>query len=185
MNIHALILAAGESKRLGQPKQLIQFEGKTLLAHVMSHLEPLVTMTHVVLGAHEETIKQNVVIKHPLSNPNWQQGMASSLAFGISNLPDCDAVLVALSDQILIPVEHYQNLISASNSFPEHIIATQHKSLGVPAIFPAQYFTQLSTLTGDLGAKAIITNQLSQVKTIACQQAAFDIDCPADLSVLN
>ncbi len=185
MNIHALILAAGESKRLGQPKQLIDYQGKTLLAHVMSHLEPLATMTHVVLGAHEVTIKQNVVIKHPTTNPNWHQGMGNSLAFGINNLPDCDAVLVALCDQIFIPAGHFQQLINAAQTHPTHIIATQHKTCGVPAIFPAQFFKELAALTGDQGAKAIITSHQEQVKSITCQQAAFDIDTPTDLLNLN
>lgn len=185
MKILGLILAAGESKRLGQPKQLLQYQGSTLLEHVINQLEPLVSKTHIILGAHENDIKHNINIKNPMTNPNWQQGMGSSLAFGIKNLPDCDAVLVALSDQILIPTSHYERLIATSKNHPEHIIATEHKSTGVPVIFPALSFNKLAALTGDQGAKAFINNNLDLVKSIACPMAAFDVDTPSDVIQLN
>ena len=110
--------------------------------------------------------------------------MGSSLSFGIKNLPDCDAVLVALCDQALIPDEHYQQLINAAQTHPEHIIATLHKTCGVPAIFPQSLFTSLKELQSDQGAKSIIQN-FNKVVSITCEPANFDVDTIADLDKLN
>lgn len=185
MIIHGLILAAGESNRLGQPKQLLTYKGHTLLARVLTQLEPLLSEVHVVLGANKDTIKKQIKLNHTISNPNWRQGMGSSLSYGIQKLPECDAVLIALCDQAFIPDGHYQQLINAAQTHPTHIIATQHKTCGVPAIFPSQFFKALSLLSADQGAKGIISKNQEVVKTLACPLAAFDVDTPSDVAQLN
>lgn len=190
MIIHGLILAAGESKRLGQPKQLVPYKGQPLLSRTIEHLAHLLPQVHVVLGANHVQILNNTDIKSSIAhthvnlihNNQWHQGMGQSLAFGIKSLPPCDAVLIALCDQALIPKSHYQQLIKRIDQFPNDIIATKHKITGVPAAFPKTYFSQLKQLKNNQGAKQII--QTHDVKRITCQSAGFDLDTALDLNAL-
>ncbi len=180
MNILGLVLAAGESSRLGQKKQLVRYQGEYLLARTIKQLETLLPTVHVVLGASHANIQQQIHIEHPIINPDWPLGMGHSLATGIQHLPPCDAVLIALCDQYLIPDSHYQALVQAAHKHSNRIIATEHQSVGVPAVFPQQQFNALIELTGQQGAKSIIKQHNNL--TIACPEAAFDVDTPEDLS---
>lgn len=183
MNILGLVLAAGESSRLGQTKQLVKYQGEYLLARAIKQLNAWLPAVHVVLGASHATIEQHIHIEHPIINPDWPSGMGHSLATGIQHLPSCDAVLIALCDQFLIPNNHYQALIQAARKHSNRIIATKHQSVGVPAVFPQQLFKALTGLSGHQGAKTIIKQHNSL--TISCPEASFDLDTPADLNMLQ
>lgn len=187
MKINGLILAAGNSSRLGQPKQLVKYQGMSLLADIENKLLNICDNVYVVLGYQAERFEHEISAAETIINSDWQAGMGSSLAQGVKKASQhCDGLLVALCDQPLIELEHYQNLAQTFNQNPEKIIATSYQQQkGVPVIFPQSYFQQLTATKADSGAQALITSNQQNVIKIVCQAASYDIDSVADLSKLD
>lgn len=189
-NVYALILAAGASTRMGRPKQLLEWRNQTLLTHSIQCAQSILNeRIIVVLGAQNESIQQTL---HPdeitlVINPDWQEGMASSIRAGIQALPNsASAVLIMLCDQPLIETEHIQHLLTSWLSSPTNIIASQyHQSVGVPALFPAEFFVLLQSLQGDKGAKALLNYFEERLIKIPMPEAELDIDNPEDFARLT
>jgi len=187
MKINGLILAAGNSSRLGQSKLLLKYQGVALLESIQTVLQQLCDQVYVVLGANQAEIKKNITIKQAIFNKNWQNGIGSSLALGSSVATnEADGLLVCLCDQPFILTTHYQLLIKEFRKNPEKIIASHYNhSLGVPAVFPARLFRSLTRISNsDTGAKSIIYNNLNQVIGIESNEAGIDIDTIDDLKKL-
>ena len=91
-------------------------------------------------------------------NRNWEEGMGSSLRFGVASLPPaCDAVLVLLGDQVAVAADDLRRLASAWKGEESFIAASVYdQRVGVPAIFPRLCFSELSELRGDQGARAVL-----------------------------
>lgn len=189
MIINGLILAAGNSSRLGQPKQLVKYKGEYLVNLIENELSEICDSTFIVLGAHYQLIEKHVKKAQIVHNQHWQQGMHTSLSLGVKKSQSkADGLLIALSDQPLIPQDHYQLLIEKFNYNPASIIATQYaKIVGVPAIFPQSYFDKLQNdCSINKGAQSIIKNNMQSVCAIQCESAEFDLDTPDQLkSLLN
>ncbi|MCX7552826.1 nucleotidyltransferase family protein [Marinicella sp. S1101] len=187
MRINGLILAAGNSSRLGQPKQLVMYENQTLLQRIERTLWPMVDGLFVVLGSQHEYIAKALKQATPLLNENWQQGMASSLRLGMQQAKDqADAVLVALCDQPKIPQSHYHKLIQLAVKNPNHIIATSYNNqAGVPAVFQQTHFAALDEIRGKKGAQSMLRQGRFPLKTAACAAAAFDVDLPVHMHALK
>ncbi len=188
MNICGLILAAGGSSRLGQPKQLVNAGGKSLLEHAIENAQKTcLQQIYVVLGAHREQIEtriENLPVT-VIRNSKWQEGMGSSISAGIAPVTGekkWDAVLIMLCDQLHINSQHLQAITSAFRQGKAPLIATAYgNQQGVPALFARQYFTELEKLSGDSGAKKILIRHASHLHTIPFEQALIDIDTPEDL----
>lgn len=188
MNICGLILAAGGSSRLGRPKQLIRAHGKSLLEQsVGTALNASLQQVYVVLGARfeqtEHSIKQLPV--SIIRNEHWQEGIGSSISAGMQTIikeSDYDAVLIMLCDQLYINTLHLQALIEAYRQKKASIIATTYGGqTGVPALFDQKYFSDLGKLSGDTGAKKILSLHADSLHCIQFEQALIDIDTPEDL----
>lgn len=185
--IGGLLLAAGGSSRLGQPKQLFEFKGKTLLRHAAeamteSSCDPVV----VVLGAETgmSTIEIAGLSVVQCLNENWQSGMSSSIKIGLAMLlelaPEIDAVLVSLCDQPFITTEMLNRFGEKFATTNAAVIAAAYNGVtGVPALFSCEIFEELSHLDGDKGARDLIRSRFD-VETIDLPEAAFDIDTPDD-----
>jgi molybdenum cofactor cytidylyltransferase len=179
-----LILAAGSSSRMGRPKQLLEFEGSTLLGHItkiasISNLGPIV----VVLGANQELIKNSLDLKQFTSviNENWKEGMASSIVMGIGFIkekyPEVDGVIIAVGDQPHISEDLLNQLLETQNATRLPIAACSYTGvIGTPALFHQSVFPELMTLKGDIGAKKIMENRIQDVVTINFDQGIIDID---------
>ncbi len=157
INLAVLILAAGTSSRLGEPKQLLKLKGKTLINIAIEKAFELTSNVTVVLGHKNDEVKKEIENKNIniLTNPNYDEGMGNTIAFGISNIKE-KKVLIMLCDQPLIPIEHYENLIKLSNENKDKIICSQYKNqYAVPTIFPKEYFEELKKLKGNKGAKQL------------------------------
>ncbi|MEY4210322.1 MAG: hypothetical protein RLZ92_701 [Pseudomonadota bacterium] len=188
--VYAVILAAGQSTRLGQPKQLLEWQNRTLLAHALINASRVFKdRVVVVLGAEAELIQSTINCAGAtlIVNPDWQTGMASSIRAAIRALPDsATAVMLMLCDQPLITDVHLQRLVSAWQASPEQIVASEyHQSIGVPAIFPASYFNQLLMLEGDKGAKSVLIKHQTDLIRISLPEAELDIDTLADFQHLH
>jgi len=137
----------------------------------------------VVLGANFDLIYKEIA-NFPISiinNNDWQSGMGSSIRFGIRELEkdnlSCDAVLISLGDQPLIDKEYFERLIKVFQDNPECIIASDLGSrIGVPAIFPESFFSELKELKEDFGARYIIKKYKDKVITVSAVDKSFDID---------
>ena len=184
-NIALIILAAGNSSRLGQPKQLLVFNQKTLLQHTID--EALAANIHkivLVTGAQNELLKNaipnnNIVFVH---NQNWQTGMAGSMQTGLNaatNLcPTLDAVLFSVSDQPFVSKALFEQLVNTFLHTHNIVAAQYNNTIGTPALFPKKYFNHLAGLTGQQGAKKLLLQHASQVSTIPFENGEIDIDTP-------
>lgn len=184
-NVYALILAAGGSRRMGRTKQLLRWQGRTLLERAMDcACRVLPGRVIVVLGADAELIREAIELDlvETIQNPGWQEGLASSIRRGMQTLPASSAaVLIMLCDQPLINDAHLIAILDAWRSEPERIVASQyHLSCGVPALFPAAYFDRLQTLNGNKGAKPLLVEFDQNVLKIPFPEAELDIDTPSD-----
>ena len=184
-NVYAIILAAGSSSRMGSPKQLLKWQNHPMLEHVIQNAR-LVFNEHVfvVLGAHAESIQTAVDFGSVsvIINPNWTEGVASSIRAGIQAVPDsASAALILLGDQPLINNAHIQAILSGWQNEPTRMVASQYNnSVGVPALFPAEFFRPLLELRGDQGAKRLLLEFGNSVLKIVFPEAELDIDTMDD-----
>lgn len=186
--IGIIILAAGASRRMKEPKQLLRFEGKTLLRRaVETAIESICKPVVVVLGANFENT--NAEIKDlPVEicfNENWQSGLSSSIKTGIENLQKIEAnisaVIITLADQPFIRANHINNFAEKFYRSPKRIIAAKYNgTTGIPALFAREIFDDFFELSGDKGAKLILEKRRETLETIEMTEAAFDIDTQQD-----
>jgi molybdenum cofactor cytidylyltransferase len=189
-SLHAIVLAAGASRRFGSPKQLVRFEGQLLIQRVIAAATELAgSAVSVVLGAHAAEIASNLPsgTASILINRGWQEGIGSSIRLGVSRLPGaCDGVLIMLGDQPMVGSASLNRLAAAWRRQPRSIIASRyHAVTGVPAIFPRWCFNDLAGLRGDQGARMLIGRYGDHVVRLSHPEAAVDIDYPEDLLELG
>ena len=186
-----IVLAAGASERLGQPKQLLEWHGTTLVEHAVSTLLQVCNNNiTVVVGAGADDIRASLK-NTPVaitSNSDWRSGMASSINAGMGWAAStaADAVLIALCDQPLISSNDLARLVRAWHKHPEFVTASAYADgiAGVPAIFPVSSWPQLLQLSGDEGARKLLRGQ-TDVTIVDMPTAALDIDTPGDLQRLR
>ncbi len=187
MSLHTLVLAAGRGSRFGdEPKQLALVAGKTLLERSVT-LAKNVGETTVVLGYEHARLNSLVKDARVVVNPDWREGLGSSIARGVAALPaNTSAVLILLCDQVALAAADldalilcYQETFSSADS-AAIVCAGYADGPGVPAIFPRRYFAQLMELDGDAGAKIIL--RTNPVLRIPMEHAQIDVDTPQDLA---
>jgi molybdenum cofactor cytidylyltransferase len=180
----AIILAAGESSRLGQPKQNLLFNGQTLLEWAVdsaqrSGCNPVI----VVLGANSDKIKP-ISGTITLYNNEWGEGMASSIKIAVNELNkdlSVDKVIIMLCDQPFVNATLINTLINKQAQTGKPIVACAYSgTTGVPVLFHRSLFAELLLLRGHEGAKKILTIHVNQIATVPFEQGNIDIDTPGD-----
>jgi len=194
MPVAAILLAAGASRRLGRPKQLLAYGGETLLERAIRlAVEAGAAPVFAVLGAHFERVSV-VVSAGPgvaVFNGEWETGIASSIHAGLHALdgiaPDAAGVLILGCDQPRLTAEHLRALIGAFAAQTEPaIVASAYAGVhGVPAVFPRSVFEQLRALRGDRGARALLAEAPYPVIALPFEGGEVDIDRPEDLARLE
>ncbi|MFQ6070076.1 MAG: NTP transferase domain-containing protein [Candidatus Aminicenantales bacterium] len=185
--IWALVLAAGESKRMGKPKLLLPFREKTVIESVVeSVLESEAAHTLVVLGSGWKRIKEKIS-HYPIKtavNKNFKQGMLSSVQFGFSSIPEnTEAVVVLLGDQPAIPPAVINTLIHAYHSSGKGIIIPVYKNeRGHPVLIDFKYRKKLKSLHPDVGLRGLVYNHPRDTLEVAVDTPIIlrDIDTLKD-----
>ncbi|WP_422103954.1 nucleotidyltransferase family protein [Winogradskyella sp.] len=187
--IAALILAAGSSSRMGVLKQLLPLQKTTLLEYVIKNVKLTdVDKVYCVIGAKAESIAPYLK-KHQIEvivNPNYQNGLSSSIKCGIEriNREHIDAILITLGDQPLIPPAYFNELIATYKAQQRKIVATDYiGNFGVPIVIPKRYFSDLTELKGDQGAKEFLNSQGDNIIGLKTE-TLFDVDTQEDYKEL-
>jgi molybdenum cofactor cytidylyltransferase len=187
-----IILAAGTSRRMGKPKQLLPYEGKNLLEHaVQVAKDSKVGKVILVLGANHEMIVKDMQ-PDPIDvciNPDWEQGVSTSIFHGLNTLLEIDSewngVIIMTGDQPFVNADLLQELVLTHEQTNKSIVASKYQeTIGSPAFFQSAFFTQLLELKGDVGARKIIQSNGSQLVSVAFAKGEIDIDTPEDYDKL-
>jgi molybdenum cofactor cytidylyltransferase len=182
-----IILAAGESSRLGKPKQNLLYGGKTLLQHaVTTVINSVCDPVIVVLGAYTEIIMPEIGAApvQIIHNANWHEGMSSSIRLGITELqktPGINSAIIMLCDQPFVDVELINQLLQQHQQSRKGIIACAYNNtLGVPVLFQQKYFAELLALKGHDGAKKLLSAYADDIASVDFPKGAVDIDTMDD-----
>jgi molybdenum cofactor cytidylyltransferase len=185
--VSAVILAAGESKRMGQPKLLMAWEGKTILERTIdNYLNSKASETIVVLGYKARELSEVIGDRPVISvlNPAYREGMSSSLISGIKIVsPRTQGIMLVLADQPAIDSQTINKLIKTFDMHPKCIIIpTYQGTRGHPVIFHIKYREELLNIRGDIGAREVIQHHTDDVLEVAvdCKGVLIDIDTPLD-----
>lgn len=182
--IATIILAAGKSRRMGQPKLLIEYQGKSLLKIAVDKALQVSDISYLVVGANKQylnLIKDTDVVV--IDNPDWNEGLASSLRLGIAALDkNIEAVLIILPDQPLVEIKHLKKLIEIFNKSDKSLVYSKYQeTLGVPAVIGRELFAQVLEIKGDKGARVLAVGNNYEWLGL---EHYLDIDTPEDLSKL-
>jgi molybdenum cofactor cytidylyltransferase len=187
-DIGIVLLAAGKSSRLGRPKQLLLYHQQTLLQHCFqiasaSQAQSIV----IVLGSDADDIKEklNGISADAVVNPDWEEGMASSIRFGINYLlganQQLEGVVLMVCDQPFVTSSLINNLIQSYRRSGKPIVVSGYdNTFGPPVFFHKSLFPELLQLTGDVGAKAVIKQHADEVAVVSFPHGSMDIDTEAD-----
>lgn len=185
--IGGLVLAAGAGTRFGSPKQLATLDGVPLLEHALSSIAATpVDRLVVVLGAEADEIAAAVDLHgaQVVVCSRWGEGQSASLACGLAELSDCDAVVVTLGDLPRLSTEAIRRVIAA-RADADAVRATYDGKPGHPVLLERALFDPLRNISGDHGAR----NLLMSVHTIEvpCDDlgGGEDVDTPAQLDALR
>ncbi|MER5443690.1 nucleotidyltransferase family protein [Streptomyces sp. NPDC002790] len=192
--VAGLLLAAGGGRRLGgRPKALLSHRGRPLVEHAVRTLraggcDPV----HVVLGAAAGDVRERAVLEgcQVTENPDWEEGMGSSLRAGLEALADteAEAALVLLVDQPGIGAAAVSRVLAAHRSPASLAAASYDGERGHPVLFGREHWTGIAaSASGDRGARAYLKERAGVLELVECGDIAeaYDIDREADLKHLE
>ena len=191
--IGLILLAAGASSRLGQPKQLLHYQGRTLLRRAAetaaaSGCAPLVLVTGAL---HDELLPEVAGLPFfSVQNHDWREGMSTSIRAGLDVLEmqtegaPLDAALVMVCDQPLLTPEVLQSIIQQFRDTGQPVVATEYAGTrGVPALFGAAVFPALRALSGPAGARELL-RQHAHLPAVPFPGGEVDVDTAAQYAAL-
>ena len=189
--IGAIILAAGGSTRFGRPKQLLPFQGVTLIlravrAATSARCNPVIVVTGQGELEIARELKESAALIVP--NPDWRNGIASSIRCGVERVAEfkVSGGVLLTCDQPLVDCEAIRGLISLADRTHKPIAAAEYcDTVGIPALFARKFFPELLLLRGASGAKRIILANLDKVVRYTLPEAGIDIDTEADAAELK
>ena len=188
-----ILLAAGGSSRLGHPKQLLPYQGRTLLRHaaetaLLSACRPVV----VVLGTHPDRLRPELAGLDVLAaeNPAWETGLGSSLRVGLTALetsaPDLRGVVLMLCDQPLVSAAALDALAQRHAETGCPLVASGYGGTrGVPAFLSRALFPELRALPDAQGAKPILARHAAETLVLPLPEGMWDVDTAADYERLR
>ena len=189
MNVGAIILAGGASKRLGlgYPKQLLPLENTTLLARVVEAVYSAIGHYPITITGcyHRELVENHSLLPTVFQyNQNWELGVSTSIRLGMIHLAsqsDRDAALIVVADQPCLEPDTIRGLMRAARrAHFHHIVCSRYSSqsnhFGPPCLFKRVVWPELMSLTGDQGAKSIIKSSKDRTIWVPFEKGLIDID---------
>ena len=186
--IGAVILAAGRSSRLGQPKQLLQCRGQTLVRRIVDGAgEAGCSPVVVVIGSDKDKVARELERSSAIivENDNWNNGTGTSIRSGVQHLidiaPKVEAIVLLVCDQPFVDSHTIEQLIALGEKTKKAIVASSYAgTLGVPALFNRSCTEELLALDDGSGAKPIIFSNHDRVAEFPFPEGEIDIDMAAD-----
>ena len=189
--VSGVILAAGASRRLGRPKQMLDLGDEPLLRHTVRHaLAAALHEVILVLGSHADEIAEAVgdLGQRTIVNRDFAAGQGTSLVAGIGSVSaDADGMVVLLGDQPLVSTAAIDRLVSAYRKRGAAIIqAAYQEAPGNPVLFHRSLFGELAAVTGDEGARSVVRRHRDEVVLVEVGDVAevIDVDTEADYARL-
>lgn len=180
-----IILAAGESKRLGKPKQLVKYKGETLLNRSIKTAKIIQnTDVYVILGSQHEKVFLSMPKVNCYVNANWRNGMSNTISFAVQAmaLKKYKGLVLMTCDQPFLRVGILKNILRKFEQGEKEIIISKYKNgQGIPSFFSKKYFKDLIKLEGDDGAKDIVRKNIKDVGFINFENGDKDIDTSQDV----
>lgn len=189
--VAALILAAGQGRRMGGPNKLLaEIDGRSLVRHVAeaacaSRAHPAVVVTgHAATAVETALSGLAVAFAHNSDHP---AGLSTSIRRGVAALPDDAAgALILLADMPYITAAMLDRLIAAFEAAEGRpiVVPTHQGRRGNPVLWPRQFFGALGALAGDVGARHLIGEHADEVVEVEIgEAAAIDLDTPEALAL--
>ncbi len=182
LRVAAIVLAAGGSTRMGQPKQLLDWRGKPLIRHVVEQVQSVQLDTIAVLGHSAAQVRAALEGSdvHLVVNPDWERGLSTSLRAGLAAAPDqVEAALFVHADQPNITPELLNKLIARWRESGASIVVPTHRGQrGTPVLFARELFDELAAISGDEGGRSLIQKYPARVSTV-------EIDDPTTLADID
>ncbi|MFN0251997.1 MAG: NTP transferase domain-containing protein [Kofleriaceae bacterium] len=191
--IAAVVLAAGRSSRMGDNKLLVELDGQPLVRHaVMAALASRARPVVVVTGNEADRVRGALLDLDVrfVHNPDFATGMASSLRAGIATVGDAAGALVCLGDMPRVTAAHLDALVAAFDAAQDDgaiVVPTCERKRGNPVLWGRRHFASIATLSGDVGARALIEQAVDSVVWLAVDDPAIllDVDTPEALGSLR
>lgn len=190
--IAAIVLAAGRASRMGSNKLVAELDGepivrRTLRAVLGSRARPVVVVTgHQADEVRAALAGLDVRFAH---NPDFAEGMSTSLRVGLAAAGAVDGALICLGDMPRLKPEHFDAVIDAfrAGGPDEIVVPTADRKRGNPVLWPRRYFAEIAALSGDVGARALLERHAENVRLVAIDDPAIliDVDTPAALAELR
>jgi molybdenum cofactor cytidylyltransferase len=172
----AAILAAGESKRMGEPKALVAFQGVTFVEHLLAATRlPRIGITRIVVGAHAEQIRARLKIDRSafVLNTDWPKGQLSSIHAAIRSLPanGTEGLILCPVDHPLVSLHVISELIKQFDASGKLIVLpTYRDKRGHPVIFRASLYDELLAAAPEVGAREVVWNHAQDIKEVATEE---------------
>jgi molybdenum cofactor cytidylyltransferase len=189
LKLDGILLAAGESRRMGFPKPLLRIGATTFIAHAAAVMLAAVDRLIVVTGAHRERVEGAVPPGLRITivyNPDWPRGQLSSIKAGLAAVsPDSDAVVVHLADHPLVKPETFRALAREYERTLKPIVSARHDGRrGHPVLFARSIFAELFAAPEDRGARVVVNADPDRVvyADVDDPGVVLDLDTPADLA---
>jgi molybdenum cofactor cytidylyltransferase len=186
--LEGILLAAGESRRMGYPKPLLKIGGETFIEHIAESMLAVLPRLVIVLGAHSDRVRaaiprdDRIVI---VENPNYSRGQLSSLKVGLCALQaDATGALVHLGDHPMVRVETFQAIVDSYNQLDQPIVIARHEGhRGHPVVFDRAIFAELQSAPEEEGARHVVNVNASRVAYVDLDDPGIklDLDTPSDL----
>lgn len=188
--VFAVILAAGTSSRYGSTKQIASIDGVPLVQRAAGMAKQVCGDRVLTVVGHDATnVLQGLHVNSGfiVVNDAYQSGLGSSIAAAACACPpQADALLLLLADQALVTENHLKTLLRHWSGATDEIVATAYGDTeGPPVILPRATFEELRGLSGDTGARKLFRDPRFRFQSVPFEDAAVDIDTPADLDALT
>jgi molybdenum cofactor cytidylyltransferase len=187
--LEGIILAAGESRRMGYPKPLLKIGGQTFIERIVESMLAVVPRVVIVLGAHSDRVRAAIPRDARITiveNPNYSGGQLSSLKVGLGAIQQhSTGAMVHLGDHPVVRIETFQAMADSYNQNGKPIVIARHDGhRGHPVIFDRAIFAELQTAPEGEGARHVVNTDASRIAYVDLDDPGInlDLDLPSDLA---